>query len=365
MGFDSTPPGDIMAEIRAEYDSAIRRLEENRLQIEQNEAEVKRWEEENVRASSQLRRIHDSFDSVPRPDIRAAYDGLIEAKSRLLNLRGQLEKMKQSQELLHRYSDIFGRLLQVLEGEDLGTSTMPTQQPTAPTTLTPAGETIIRIVQAQEDERRSLAKSLHDGPAQSLTNFILQAEVCQRLFDRDPDRASTELNNLKSAASNSFQKVRDFIFDLRPMMLDDLGLIPTLRRYVENFQQKYDIQLDINFTGEEQVDIAKHMEVMMFRSVQHLLRVSREYLDATIINIQVDTGSQYVTARVEDNGNGFNPDVDLDPQYGDSNVQTLNALRDRVELVGGDLDIYSEEDNGSRFQVRLPVYAETEESSFE
>jgi nitrate/nitrite-specific signal transduction histidine kinase len=60
---------------------------------------------------------------------------------------------------------------------------------------------------------------MHDGPAQSLTNFILQAEICQRLFDRNPDRAAEELNNLKTVASGTFQKIRDFIFDLRPMML--------------------------------------------------------------------------------------------------------------------------------------------------
>ena len=79
---------------------------------------------------------------------------------------------------------------------------------------------------------------MHDGPAQSLTNFILQAEICQRFFDRNPDKAAEELENLKNDASMTFQKVRDFIFDLRPMMLDDLGVVPTVRRYTESFRRK-------------------------------------------------------------------------------------------------------------------------------
>jgi two-component system sensor histidine kinase DegS len=81
---------------------------------------------------------------------------------------------------------------------------------------------------------------MHDGPAQSLTNLILQAEICERLFDSDPVRARAELGNLKDAVTSNFQKVREFIFDLRPMMLDDLGLNPTLRRYVQEFEAKAD-----------------------------------------------------------------------------------------------------------------------------
>ena len=75
---------------------------------------------------------------------------------------------------------------------------------------------IVGIINAQEEERKRLSRVMHDGPAQSLTNFILQAEICQRLFDRDPDRAAVELDNLKTNASRTFQKIRDFIFDLTP-----------------------------------------------------------------------------------------------------------------------------------------------------
>ena len=73
------------------------------------------------------------------------------------------------------------------------------------------------MVEAQEDERRRLARQMHDGPAQSLTNFILQAEICQRLFQRDPVRAEEELENLKTAVNTTFQRTRTFIADLRPM----------------------------------------------------------------------------------------------------------------------------------------------------
>jgi two-component system sensor histidine kinase DegS len=109
---------------------------------------------------------------------------------------------------------------------------------------------------------------MHDGPAQSLTNFILQAEICQRLFDRNPERAAEELDNLKTAASVTFQKVRDFIFDLRPMMLDDLGVVPTVRRYVDSFKEKTDIGTDLEIMGTKTLEttgkscLPRHSDLM-------------------------------------------------------------------------------------------------------
>ena len=97
---------------------------------------------------------------------------------------------------------------------------------------------IVRIIEAQEQERQRLVRQLHDGPAQSLTNLILQAEICERVFDTDSERARHELGELKTAVTLTFQKVRDYMFDLRPMMLDDLGLIPTIRRYVDDYNEK-------------------------------------------------------------------------------------------------------------------------------
>ena len=108
---------------------------------------------------------------------------------------------------------------------------------------------------------------MHDGPASSLSNFILQAEICQRFFDSDPSRARTELNSLKSTAAHTFNDVKNFIFDLRPMMLDDLGVIPTLRRYVESFQEQSDIPIALTVTGTER-RLESYVEVTIFRAIQ-------------------------------------------------------------------------------------------------
>ncbi|MCI0709131.1 MAG: histidine kinase [Chloroflexi bacterium] len=349
----SNNPQSVIAQIQKEHDTIARRIRENVTLMEQSTLEVERLQQRNVQVSSQLKRVDENFETLPRQDIKVAYEDAIDAKTRLLTMRCQLEKLQDNQAQLEHLQDLLSRLLDVLGSMHLPSAGGEKKQGPQ---LGLAGETIIRIVQAQEQERQQLANSLHDGPAQSLTNFILQAEVCQRLMSRDPDRANEELDNLKGAASNTFQKIRDFIFDLRPMMLDDLGLIPTLRRYTENFQNKTSVEVSMNVAGEEKRRLPKHTEVMVFRSIQNLLAISAQKLKASSIRLTLDVDIDTVRAVLEDDGIGFDPLVDLDPEQGDSDIQVLNDVRERIELVEGTLQIFSEEGTGSRFEINLPIF---------
>jgi len=81
----------------------------------------------------------------------------------------------------------------------------------------------IRIIKAQEEERQRVAREIHDGPAQSMSNIVLKAEICERLVDSDPEKAKDELRTLKSVVRDTLRDVRKIIYDLRPMSLDDLG----------------------------------------------------------------------------------------------------------------------------------------------
>ena len=87
---------------------------------------------------------------------------------------------------------------------------------------------------------------MHDGPAQTMTNLVLRAEICERLIDIDVARARTELAGLKTMVNGSLQATRGFIFDLRPMILDDLGLEPTLRGYLRQFSEKNKLEVNLS-----------------------------------------------------------------------------------------------------------------------
>ena len=356
--------GESLVEFQAEYEKIQTRVRENQQLIEQTQLEVNRMRERNVAISAQLSRVESSFDTVPRADIKSAYEGALDAKTRLLTMQGQLERARGIQEELQYNERLLGHLLEVTGSGSLGVSPDGIAMPSASMFGDQDEEAwnggnnistqaIVTMVEAQEDERRRLARQMHDGPAQSLTNFILQAEICQRLFDRDPDRAGEELTNLKTAASSTFQKVRDFIFDLRPMMLDDLGLVPTIRRYVEAFQEKTDIQSQLNILGDER-RLTQHIEVMMFRSIQTIMGNARDNLGAKAINIVLDVGSERLKATIEHDGHLFDPDLLDSPDNNEESVR-FDTLKKRIELVGGSLEYRTVDESLNQFSVRLPA----------
>jgi two-component system sensor histidine kinase DegS len=312
--------------------------------IKQSAAEVERLAQRNTQVGNYLRQLQGNFDTVPREDIREGYEALINAQQRLFTMRGQLEKLQSDQRNLERLVNIERRILELTEGMD--------SIPTTGRRSSRDQSNVIRVIQTEESARQSLVRKMHDGPASSLSNFILQAEICQRFFDTNPDRARAELNALKSAAASTFSAVKNFIFDLRPMMLDDLGVVPTLRRYIESFQEKIGVSVSITVTGIER-RLEEHIEVTIFRAVQELLNNAINHGRATQVTTLLDLDQDKVFVVVDDNGSGFNVDDVLASVSHDS--IGLATLRERIEMLGGELSIQSSLGQGTRAEFTIPV----------
>jgi two-component system sensor histidine kinase DegS len=339
---ETGPMEEFLETSRDELISVRNQTKEISLLVEQSQGEVDKLVQRNAAITAQLHQIHSNFDTVPREDIRTAYEAAQDGQQRLFTMRGQLEKLQSDQVNLKRYSDYLAKTLQLLEGgaEVVGRA--------APATRT---ESLEQLIQAQEEERRKISRQIHDGPAQALSNFILQTEIALRLFDSDQEKAREELSSLKAAAATTFSAVRDYIFDLRPMMLDDLGLVPTIRRYTEAFKDKTGLNLTLMVTSPER-RLESHLEVLMFRAVQELLGNVREYAQATQVKVTIDMDESQVRSTVEDNGRGFNPES---LQAKDGEGRGLLALRDRVTQAGGSIEFDSDGARGSRIVVIVPT----------
>jgi len=272
---------------------------------------------------------------------------LLDAQKRLIMMRGQLEKLQSDQQNYQRYATLIQRCLDITGGTTPSGSSEPTAESAGQPPI------VVRIIEAQEQERQRLVRQLHDGPAQSLTNLILQAEICERLFDSDSSRARSELAGLKNAVSSTFQKVRDFMFDLRPMMLDDLGLIPTLKRYVGNFSEKSGIATTLSITGNEQ-RAEPYREVATFRVIQELLTNARLHAHASRIQVTFDINNDMIRATVEDNGSGFDP-KEVFAATGQRKTIGLPTQRERLEMLGGKLIVDSSAGRGTKVTVEMPV----------
>lgn len=351
---DSRTRDDLVELMMGEMKRVREKLSELKLQIDQTQMVVDREQVRHTDVMTELRFIQDNIETVPRQDIRQKYDEALDARNRLTTMRGQLEKFQSTREQLEREQSILTQVLNRMQGIE----TLPAEglSGDSDAAAPKPALNIVRIITAQEEERQRLARQMHDGPAQSLTNFILQTEICQRLFDRNPQRAAEELDNLKTVANVTFQKVRDFIFDLRPMMLDDLGVLPTIRRYVDSFREKNDINIRLDILGEER-RLENHREVMIFRSIQELIVQARDYANPTEIEIKLDVSGSVIKITVQDNGRGFDAEAAFsshEEHIQNPRIQGLVTLRERFELVGGGASIQSSETDGTTVRLEIP-----------
>lgn len=350
----AAPPttGQVVEQTSNEYDQIQKELKEIDILVKQSSAEVEKLAQRNAQLTNKVRTMESNIDTVPRQDIKEIYNAAQEAQMRLFMMRGQVEQLQSRQENLKRYAESLRRILDVsgslmVAGGDMG----------APREVDGGddGEVsgIVKIINAQEAERQRLANQLHDGPAQSLTNLILQAEICERLFDTDPVKARTELSELKQAVTNTFQKVREFIFDLRPMMLDDLGLNPTLKKSIEDFEQKSGIACNLTISGRDQ-RLPPHTEVTIFRVIQHLLKNVRDHANATHAQIALNISDDRAVAMVEDDGSGFDVAAALTAARQRKTIG-LGTMQEQVEMLGGEIDFDSALGRGTKIQFWVPV----------
>lgn len=208
------------------------------------------------------------------------------------------------------------------------------------------------IIRAQEEERRRIARGIHDGPAQSLANLVLRAEYCEQLLDKRPELLKQELQSLKQFARNNLEDIRKIIFDLRPMDLDDLGLIPAIQRYATDFSVTHQIPVEVVVMGDQR-RFSSAMEVALFRIVQEALTNIRKHARATQARIMIEVTPLNVTVVVKDNGIGFN--VDEPP---DHECFGLRGMKEWVAFLRGHIKIASQPGEGTTINVKIPVEGE-------
>jgi two-component system sensor histidine kinase DegS len=338
MAIDLVTTGGGELDLQAELEETEKALREVTLMIEQSHGEVMKLSQRNAAITAHLQQLHNQFDQMPAQEIRNAYDSALDAQQRLFVMRGQLEKLQSEKSHLERFKA-------TLERARVSSSAA---LPSGASSRGPLAS-VEMLVNAQETERQRLSRQMHDGPAQALSNFILQTEIAMRLMDVDALQARDELNSLKASAMGTFQKVRNFIFELRPMMLDDLGLAPTVRRYADAFKEQAGLDINVTITGHER-RLEPYLEVMLFRAIQELLGNAARHSQASLVKVTLDLGEDRVRVSVDDNGRGFDPD-----SLQQGNSLGLKLIRERTEMLGGSFEIDSAVGKGTRILFAVPA----------
>jgi len=317
--------------------------------------------------------ISKDFKNYNEEDIRKAYDVTKDLQVQVILHR------KQEEQLRAQRSDVekqLRRMRQTLERAEYITSHVASAMNYLKIALTNIDDTIlevqkkdelgVRIIMAQEEERQRVARDIHDGPAQSLTNLSLKTEIIEKMLGIDLEQARKEIRDLRKLVRGSLQEIRRIIFDLRPMSLDDLGLIATLKEYTNRLMNETDIDIILD-AYPEHIHVDSLIEVAIFRIIQEALNNVIRHANASQVFINLKIMEDTLIGSVIDNGVGFDTENQRLKHLKDSKLGGFGiyGMKQRAELLKGRLNIKSQPGKGTTLRLEIPLNALGKERVYE
>jgi two-component system, NarL family, sensor histidine kinase DegS len=306
-----------------------------------------------------LSEVSQHFNDYAESDIRDAYEKAHRIQTDL-SMNRQMEK-----QLRNRRDDLERRLLglsETIERAEHLASQVTVILNYLSSDLKQIGEVLedakqkqdfgLKIIEAQEEERKRLSREIHDGPAQMMANVMLRSDLVERIYrERGIDEALAEIKNMKKMVRDALYEVRHIIYDLRPMALDDLGLVPTLNKYLKTTEEYFN-QAIIRFIciGEVKRLPAKY-EVALFRLIQESVQNAMKHAQAKEVVVKLEIKRDTLTLVIHDNGKGFDINQKKFNSFG------LIGMRERVEILEGQISIDSTIGKGTVVLIEVPLQA--------
>ena len=266
---------DLSSRLKDDLLSLDGELAEVDLLITQARNEAGRHETRRVAGAEKVAALPATADPAERVDAAKA---LVTLTKRAALMETQVEVLEGKRRALGRYRDAVASYIGAVDGlaaDGAGSALAATAGGaselgglSADAPMPPAVSRM--VLGAQEDLRREIARAMHDGPAQSLSNIVLQAQIVERLVARDPEMAAGEVRLLMAMVQSTLESTKSFIFDVRPMVLDDLGLVPTLRRATRDRGRRAGIPVEFDSLGQDR-RLPMDLESGLFRMIDEAL----------------------------------------------------------------------------------------------
>lgn len=211
----------------------------------------------------------------------------------------------------------------------------------------------INILDSQEQERQRIAMDLHDTAVQNLTGLIHKIELCIKLIDIDTVRTKLELSSMTNIIRLIISDMRNTIYNLKPMTLDDLGLNTTIERFARNIMDTSCIKVNVNCNNEE-LKIDHIIKLTIFRVIREACQNVIKHANATIIDIDLKCNEKEISFNIKDNGDGF----DIQKQKcNDSKTPKfgISDMKERIILLSGKFEIHSEKGIGTIVSATVPI----------
>ncbi|RYL95820.1 histidine kinase [Sporolactobacillus sp. THM7-4] len=353
---------EIGEQSRKEYDVLVKELSSVKHDLAEVISRSDQLEKEARRSRGCLAEISRAFDHYGEQDIRTAYERANTIQIELSIVREMEKQMKARRNELER------RLVQLtatIQKADNLVNQVTVVLNYLTSDLKQIGKVVasareqralgLKIIEALEEERKRLSREIHDGPAQTLAQVLLGLDVVERVNKKEgPKAAKQELQKYRVMVQEALGEVRRIIYDLRPMSLDDLGLVPTLEKYFHRVHDDYP-NIDIKFrTVGKEKRLQSRMEAALFRLAQEAVQNACNHAKPGKIDIHLEFRDNQILIHVKDDGIGFDQSQKKEGSYG------LIGMKERTELLNGKIAIHSVLDQGTSIFIRIPIQEEDE-----
>lgn len=358
---------NMVMDIKDDYARKIMELSDIQEKLLLTIEEVDSLSIEEKRSRKRLVEVSNDFKRFDESDIKEAYECTHNLRSRLeikkqeerlyINRRRELElglkKMLNNIDKGEKTIDKLGKISEYIEGNKKGIND----------TLEDINKIQmfgIKVIEAQEEERRRISRDIHDGPAQDMANIMLRAEYCEKMIDRDLIMARDEIKELKVDVKNTLGNIRKIIYDLRPMSLDDLGLVPTIEKYIAEFKAENGLNVDFKHIGEFE-GLNTGIETAIYRVVQEAFNNIKKHSRAKNVALEfriLEDAKKNIVIKIEDDGIGFSESHYKEKMECKSCGFGIVGMKERVEVLEGKFVVDSRENMGTVIKISIPVIEE-------
>lgn len=326
--------------------------------------EAEKLTKEEKESRQKLFLVSKNIGEYSENDIRKAYN---EAKDKQVQL---LLKREEEQNLIRERNQLEIRLkknYEIVEQAESLMSKMKSVMDFLVSDLVDLGKTIsnledktqigMKIIKAQEEERRRIARDIHDGPAQNIASLVIKTEIVEKLLKRGNIHIEDELKDIKTQLRAVLKEIRGIMYDLRPISLDEVGLIPTIERMAADMSYEKNIAIEIKKISDYPIFNSLN-KLIVYRIVQESLNNIIKHSGAKNVVIRMDVRQDSINGSVSDDGKGFDADSFMeakDKSFG------LSSMKERAEIAHGSITIKSVVGKGTKIMFSIPNEEEPNE----
>ncbi|MDI3341942.1 MAG: histidine kinase [Sphaerobacter sp.] len=344
---------NLATECRRELEETSQSLQEIALLISQTASEVERLNQRELQLANRVREVEANLEAYARSDIRDILRAAHDVELRHLMMRSQLEQLQERERTIRSHQERLRTIVELaeayLEAEGgAGAGAPRTRALRRGGTVGLTNLPFAEIIQAQEDERLRLAQRVVDGPAQALANLILTTELCERLMEREPEQARAELGELRRLATRALAESRRLLLELRPVLLRELGIVPTLRRYLTEVGRNRPVEAQVR-GPETDGDLPEPVRLALYRLLQEMIAAAVEDDGVRQIDIDVRYEDAQVVARLSARGEGLDRNQTL------PRLRSEEPVQRRLEHLGAELHFEPVDETATRLTLVIPL----------